>query len=85
MRFVLTISLLLLFTLVQGQREYTTKNRKAIASFETAKQHYRMMEYDKAIEDLLKATQANQYFIEAWLFLGQVYQDVFSQCIFFPC
>ena len=75
MRFILTICMLLLFTLAQAQQEYTTQNRKAIAAFEMAKQHYRMMDYDKAIEALLKATEAHQYFIEAWLFLGQVYQD----------
>ena len=75
MRLLLTISLLLFFTLAQGQREYSTKNRKAIAAYEMAKQHYQMMDYDKAIEELLKATGEHQYFIEAWLFLGQAYQD----------
>jgi len=75
MKYLMTIIGVLLFTVAQGQMDYSTRNRKAIAALETAKQHYRLMDFNPAIEQLTRATDLDQYFIEAWLFLGQVYQD----------
>jgi outer membrane protein OmpA-like peptidoglycan-associated protein len=75
MRLIFTIFLLSLFSLAQCQLDYTSRNRKAIAQYEIAKQSYRMKDFNMAKESLLKATKEDQYFIEAWLLLGQVYYD----------
>lgn len=75
MKFLLIITLIWISAISAGQPEYTTRNRRAIASYEEARGHYRLMDFGEAAENLEYATKIDPYFIEAWLLLGQVYQD----------
>ena len=61
--------------LVFGQQEYTTKSRRAIVLYENAIRSYQLMEYDDAIKGFGEALKADPEFIEAWLLLGQVFND----------
>lgn len=76
-----SIALLLILTLLgislSAQiQELSTKKRRAIKQYELSIQAYDRYEFAEAEEALLKAIDIDGNFIEAYLFLSQVYQTV---------
>ncbi|MCQ2960545.1 MAG: OmpA family protein [Bacteroidales bacterium] len=70
----ITILLSLLFiSLFSIAQEYSSKNKKAIAAYETALQNYQLLYYDKAEENLKTALKQDEYFSEAYYLLAGVY------------
>jgi outer membrane protein OmpA-like peptidoglycan-associated protein/tetratricopeptide (TPR) repeat protein len=55
--------------------EYTSKNKKAIALFESALKSYDARQDARAIEDLTKAIEKDPAFIEPHLLLAQIYTE----------
>jgi len=76
------VTVLLLATLLAGisvfaqTQELSTKKRRAIKEYELSMQAYDRFEFAQAEEALLKAIDIDQNFIEAHLFLSQVYQRI---------
>ena len=60
---------------VAGQEGYHTRSRKAIDLYENAGREYNLLNYPEAINLLSRALKTDDKFIEAWLLLGQVYND----------
>lgn len=55
--------------------EYTTKNKKAIASFEKAINYFNLHDDVKAKEELAKAIEKDTTFIEPHLLLAEIYSE----------
>lgn len=55
--------------------EYTSKNKKAISSFESALKYYNARQDDKAKEELKKAIEKDPLFIEPHFLLAQIYTE----------
>ena len=68
------VFLLISFT-VSGQDGYHTRSRKAIYLYENAGREYGLLHYNEAVRLLSQALKTDNRFIEAWLLLGQVYND----------
>jgi len=67
---------LFLFSLaLNAQENFTIKNKRAIAKFETAKRYYILRDYQNSAVELMDAVAIEPEFIEAWLLLGQVQTD----------
>lgn len=56
-------------------QEYASKNKKAIAAYESALQNYQLFYYDKAEENLKIALKQDEYFVEAYYLLAGVYSQ----------
>ena len=54
-------------------QEYSSKNKKAIAAYETALQNYQLLYYDKAEDNLKTALKQDEFFVEAYYLLAGVY------------
>ena len=55
--------------------EYTSKNKKAIASFEAALKYFNARNDSKAIEELLTAIGKDPLFIEPHMLLAEIYSE----------
>jgi outer membrane protein OmpA-like peptidoglycan-associated protein/Tfp pilus assembly protein PilF len=55
--------------------EYTSTNKKAIASFQSALKYYDARQDDKALEELKKAIEKDATFIEPHLLMAQIYSE----------
>ncbi|MDD4746967.1 MAG: OmpA family protein [Salinivirgaceae bacterium] len=72
------IAFLLLLANTLHSQPYNTKNRRAGTAFNQAKEHYSLYMYSRAIVALKDAIQYDPSFIDAHLFLAQIYKDVDS-------
>ncbi|MCK9613764.1 MAG: OmpA family protein [Bacteroidales bacterium] len=61
--------------MVSGQINYTTKNSKAIKLFDKAMEYFQQKDYMYCESSLLKAIKEDEYFIEAHMLLGQIYDE----------
>lgn len=66
---------LLFTTNASGQDGYHTRSKKAISLYENAGRQYNLLNYTESVKLLSQALKADDKFIEAWLLLGQVYND----------
>jgi hypothetical protein len=57
---------------------YSTKSKKAISQYNLAKKAYDIFDFEKAEQSLLKAIKYDGNFIEAHIFLSQVYQSTYK-------
>lgn len=55
--------------------QFTTESKRALKHYKKAEKNYRSAQFDEALNNLLKATDKDQYFIEAWLLLGDVFTE----------
>ena len=77
--FKIYILLFLLFSTNQLiSQKYNTKSRRAGISFDQAREHYGLRMYKHAIGALNDALQYDSEFIDAYLFLAQIYQEIDS-------
>lgn len=59
--------------LSNAQYNYTTKNKKAIATYEEALQYFNRMDYFSAVQLMNKAIKYDKKFVEAHLVLAEIY------------
>ncbi|MGQ0829996.1 MAG: OmpA family protein [Bacteroidota bacterium] len=74
------ILVILFITILSGKAqlppgEYSSTNKKAISSFESALKHYGAHNDEKAKEELLKAIEKDPVFIEPHLLLAEIHQS----------
>ena len=72
MRFIIFPILLLSFV-AYGQNDYTIKSKKAIKHYEEGLRNFRLYYFDIAEQELKKAIQTEEDFIEAYIVLARVY------------
>mgnify|MGYP000711946409 CR=1 FL=1 len=75
-KIIFVFSFFFLFSLVSfAQTEkLSTKNKKAIASYNTALKSLSAYEYEAAINGFTKAIEHDNRFIEAYIMLGTTYE-----------
>lgn len=73
MKKIIYIFLLTLLSFGLQAQDYSSKNKKAIAAYESALQNYQLLYYDKAEENLKNALKQDEYFVEAYYLLAGVY------------
>lgn len=71
--FVLMIFLLVSGVLAQGRDELSSDNRRARRAYERAEEAYRYYDYETAEEELKRALDRDDAFIEAHLLLADIY------------
>ncbi|MDX9846329.1 MAG: OmpA family protein [Tenuifilaceae bacterium] len=71
--FILLI-LILSVTVIAQEKGYTTKKKRAVKRYELALRAYDRYDFDMAEKELMNALKIDKNFIEAHLFLSQVYQ-----------
>ncbi len=72
MRYLL-LPLLFISFYAFGQGDYTVKSKNAIKHYEEGLRNFRLYYYDVAEQELLKAIQAEENFIEAYIVLARIY------------
>ena len=73
MKKIIYIFLLTLLSFGLQAQDYSSKNKKAIAAYESALQNYQLLYYDKAEENLKTALKQDEFFVEAYYLLAGVY------------
>ncbi len=73
--FSLLIAFLLTFQVFYGQDQYTTNSKKAAKFFKEGLSSYRLDDYDKALDKVNKAIEADNEFIEAYIIKGQIFEE----------
>lgn len=69
----------ILFSVVfntEAQNKYTTRSKKAIKHYENALNHYNSFNNEKCLNELQKAVSEDEKFIEAYLLMANVYEDL---------
>jgi len=74
--FIHIILILFVLTNSEAQNRYTTKSKKAIKHYENAINHYNSYKNDQCINELQKAVSEDDKFIEAYLLMANVYEDL---------
>lgn len=59
-----------------AQEELTTRSKKAAELYSSAQHYYDLYNYNGAIQSLNMAIEKDPKFVEAYLFLSQVYQEI---------
>ena len=77
------VFLILIFSLGCNAQKYSTKSKKAIASFEEARIHNDYGRFEEALVAIEKALKQDENFLEAYILRGYVYFDKkeFDLCI----
>ncbi len=77
MRYIrqLIITILLLQVAALFGQDLSTRSKKAARAFEEAGQWFRLQDYDQAERELFAAIGADSLFFEAWVVLGELYEE----------
>src|SRR6056297_2251551 len=80
---IFIFSFLLIFQLSYSQGQYSTDSKRALKYFEEGLNQYRLKEYDNALENINKAIDKDEKFIEAFIIKGQIFEgmDEYQQAV----
>ncbi|MGM0498257.1 MAG: OmpA family protein [Bacteroidota bacterium] len=76
-------SFLFIFQFSYSQEQYSTDSKRALKYFEEGLNQYRLDEYDDALENINKAIDKDEEFVEAFIVKGQIFEgkDEYEQAI----
>ena len=73
---IFLFSFLFIFQLSYSQGQYSTDSKRALKYFEEGLNQYRLKEYDDALENINKAIDKDEEFVEAFIIKGQIFEGM---------